>query len=87
MELVQNMSYALQCNLMTGSKPVFFDWLKNGHKLPLSNKVKIENFETFSLLTMKDLQASDSSNFTCNVHNSFGSDSTSTHLIVKGLMF
>ena len=82
-ELLQNMSYVLQCNIQSGSIPtVTFDWnkLPNSAKLIDSSNIKIENFDKFSTLALKNVQSNDSGTYTCNVRNAHGSDSTSTLL-------
>ena len=91
-ELKENMSYILQCNLQDGSKPVHFKWLKDGRPLTLpsshdssSNKdIKIESFPLLSILSFNEVHRNHSGTYTCNVKNVFGTDSTSTRLLVKG---
>ena len=92
-ELLQNISYALQCNVLSGSSPIFFEWTKhNGTqsvKLSSSdqslNRIKIDTYSTFSILALQHLQNTDSGRYTCTARNAFGSDSTSTNLRIQGL--
>jgi len=82
-------SYLVVCHAISGTKPVFFQWSKNG--ITLSNnpesKFKIENFEDmlYSQFSMKIVDRSDSGNYSCIARNAFGTDIQSTLLIVKGL--
>ena len=85
--LLEDISFVLQCLLQSGSKPVFFDWQKDGRKLFNSTKIKIDNFDSFSTLSLNDLHRSDSGVYTCGVKNAFGNDSTSTIINIKGFYF
>lgn len=86
-ELSENMSYVLSCMLSSGSQPVHFEWLKDNLLLEDRKRHKIENHETISLLSLQKLQRKDSGSYTCNVKNQFGTDSTSTQLLIKGYLF
>ena len=86
-DLLENISFVLQCYLLSGSKPVFFDWQKDGRKLFNSSKIKIDNFDSFSTLSLSNLYRSDSGVYICAVNNAFGNDSTSTIINVKGFYF
>ena len=85
--LLEDISFVLQCLLQSGSKPVFFDWQKDGRKLFNSTKIKIDSFDSFSTLSLNDLHRSDSGVYTCGVKNAFGNDSTSTIINIKGFYF
>ena len=79
--------FPLQCYLQSGSKPVFFEWFKNGQKLFNSSKIKIDNFDSFSTLLLSELHRTDSGVYICGVKNAFGNDSTSTIINIKGFSF
>ena len=84
LDLLENLSFALQCYVLSGSKPLFFDWFKNGHKLFNSTKVKIDSLNSISTLSLSDLHRDDSGVYSCSVKNAFGNDSTSTIINIKG---
>ena len=74
--------------MITGSKPVFFQWIKNGITLtnnPESN-YKIVTNDDNSQFSIKSLIRSDSGNYSCIARNEFGTDIQSTLLTVKGLI-
>ena len=74
------------CSTQEGSPPFFFDWAKNAKTIKSSPdfNFKIENFETFSTLSIKKLERFDSANYTCTVKNTVGSDTQHFLLNVKG---
>jgi len=76
------------CSVLTGSKPLFFQWTKDGQLLNNSPQTnfKIENSEDQSIFKIVSVIRSDSGNYSCNVRNAFGTDSQSALLIVKGLV-
>ncbi|KAJ6222590.1 hypothetical protein RDWZM_001135, partial [Blomia tropicalis] len=82
-EVLQNMTYFLQCHLISGSKPIFFQWIKNNEKLSTTDNIKIDNHPTLSLLSIKQLNNTDSGTYSCQAQNAFGTDRTSTQLFVK----
>ena len=85
-ELLENSTYVLTCNLFSGSKPIFFEWYKNGQKFSETNNVHVENTNHYSLLTMINLTAQDSGNYECRAKNVYGTSSTSTQFVIKGLL-
>jgi hypothetical protein len=80
--------YLLVCHTIAGTKPVFFQWNKNG--LNLSNNpeshFKIDNNDDNSQFAIKSVDKKDSGNYSCIARNAFGADIQSTLLIVKGLI-
>lgn len=80
--------FSILCSPQEGSKPLQFEWRKNGYVLKDTDlNHKIDNSEDESLFTIFKLVPNDSANYSCLVRNQFGSDSQSTVLIVKGLPF
>jgi hypothetical protein len=75
------------CSIQSGTKPLFFQWSKNGQILSNSpqTRYKIENFEDHSFLKILSVIRTDSGNYSCIARNAFGTDSQSTMLLVKGL--
>ena len=89
--LAEGSAYRLICQVFAGTKPVFFQWNKNGITLSNSpeSKFKIENNEEmlFSQFAIKIVDRNDSGNYSCIARNAFGTDIQSTLLIVKGLKY
>ncbi len=80
--------FRLFCQISTGNRPLFFQWIKNGQTLTNSpeNEYKIENNDDFTLFTIKSVDRTDSGNYSCVVRNAFGTDIKSALLEVKGLI-
>ena len=77
----------LPCNVIKGSRPLKFEWSKNGHflsSLEASNRYQIETKNSISILTIPEIDVQDSGNYSCKVSNSYGQDNLVTNLIVKG---
>ncbi len=78
--------FRLFCSILSGDKPLFFQWTKNSQILNNDPKVgyKIDNSDDHSLFSIKSIERSDSGNYSCIVRNAFGTDIQSALLIVKG---
>ncbi len=83
----ENSSFRLMCHTFAGTKPVFYQWTKNGQTLANSpqSDYKIEIHEDHSQFVIKSVDRNDSGNYSCIARNAFGTDSQSALLIVKGL--
>ncbi|OTF72273.1 hypothetical protein BLA29_007107 [Euroglyphus maynei] len=85
LELVENMTFPLNCALISGSKPIFFEWYRNGERI--IDRIKIDNQEQISVLSLSNIQTIDSGKYECLAKNQFGQDSIATNILVKGLLF
>lgn len=84
-DLLEQNRYAFLCNIVSGTLPFKFQWLKNGH--PIAGKHHdIDTTAHFSMLTIGNISKSDSGIYKCFVQNSFGADSSTTELNVKGFV-
>ena len=78
--------FSILCSPQEGSKPLQFEWRKNGLVLKDTDPgFKIDSTEDESLFTISKLESKDSANYSCLVRNQFGKDIQSTVLTVKGL--
>ena len=82
-ELVDKSTFSALCSLASGSS-VFFEWMKDGHKLSTNTNIRIDNTDHYSLLSIKNLAITDSGIYECIAKNPHGSTSTSTQLVIKG---
>ena len=76
--------FIINCYLEQGTRPLKFEWRKNGLPLSSNEHYRIETSDEDSGLTIDRVDPFDSGNFSCIVSNTFGSDSQSTSLLVKG---
>lgn len=87
------------CTSSIGDQPFSFIWLKNGEKIfdssgvsekgrnYLSGKYELSFAQTFStILTIPNITAEDSGNFTCLIKNLGGENSFTTSLQVIGML-
>ncbi|XP_074593981.1 cell adhesion molecule Dscam1-like [Brevipalpus obovatus] len=72
------------CVLQKGSLPVQFEWLKDGKIIQTSSKIEVDTSKKSSDLLLQSLAMSDAGNYTCRASNSFGSDQSTSQLIVEG---
>ena len=83
-ELVDKSTFSVLCSLASGSS-VFFEWIKDGHKLSTNGNIRIDNTDHYSVLFITNLTITDSGIYECIAKNTYGSTSTSTQLVIKGL--
>ena len=78
--------FSVVCSVGRGSQPLFFQWFKNGQTInKQSDDLQITLFnELQSILNIKKVTSSDSGNYTCEVKNTFGEDTFTSQLIVRG---
>lgn len=86
LEATLNSSYAITCTALSGSKPIFFEWYQDDHRIVPSIDVHIKTHDSVSLLFFKNLQQTSTASYKCNAKNIDGHDITSTELVVKGLI-
>lgn len=80
-------SYQITCNLVKGTKPILFEWFKNGRKLTSGSVtgLVIDNKPSSSSLTFQEFSTGSAGNYSCRTQNRDGSDQTFTILQIKGL--
>ena len=80
-------NFGVFCLAQSGSLPLIFQWLKNGQVLSeANNEINIITIdELSSKLIIRNVSSNDSGNYTCSVRNSFGIDSHTVKLTVKGI--
>lgn len=80
-KVIQHTSHTILCSLISGSKPVFFQWNKNGSPIDSGS---FSSNALFSALAFENITSADAGTYLCLVKNAFGSDSTQTRIDVKG---
>ena len=82
--LLEKSNIRITCNIASGNGPISFRWFKDEKPLVEDENHKVDVMNEFSMLTLMNLQKKDAGKYTCQVNNSFGSDSSSTQLDIKG---
>ncbi|XP_074593506.1 protein sax-3-like [Brevipalpus obovatus] len=72
------------CVLNKGSQPVQFDWFKNDENLKPSQTIAIETSKKSSNLILESVVLANSANYSCRASNPFGSDHSTSILLVEG---
>ncbi|KAH9397795.1 hypothetical protein TYRP_004122 [Tyrophagus putrescentiae] len=83
-ELVENMSYILQCNSLSGDgQQLSFHWLKDNVQI---DQFKVDSEKAFSTLSLINLKRNHSGVYTCRAQSTVdgSADSVSSRLIVQG---
>ena len=83
----QHESFQLMCAILKGTKPIRFEWLRNGHKIVENDQISIDLKATSSILYIDKILVQHSGNYSCRASNSDGTDQSSTILQIKGLFF
>ena len=68
----------------SGSRPIRFNWSKDGQELSSNKETEIIQTSVSSTITINEIKSSSSGNYTCEAKNSYGSDSHTAPLIVNG---
>ena len=78
--------FSVACTVKSGSQPLFFQWFKDGQAIASQSKdIQITPLGKMqSILSIENVKAIDSANYTCNAKNDFGEDNHSVRLIVRG---
>ena len=84
-EQTKGSDLVLTCNVAKGSKPLRFQWFKNGVELSNTGRSTIENKDIFSFFTLRNIDSNDVGNYSCVVTNKFGFDKLWIQLTVTGL--
>ncbi|GFV73982.1 hemicentin-1 [Trichonephila clavipes] len=75
---------SVMCLVTSGSKPVKFQWNKNGNPISISdNNVRIDDGAIHSVLVFDSVKLTDDANYTCIAMNAEGQDSFTAELNVK----
>ena len=84
--LAEGAYFTFTCSTLSGSQPLFFQWFKDGQIITSQSKdIQITSLGKMqSILSIENVKAIDSANYTCNAKNDFGEDIISIRLIVRG---
>lgn len=83
--IVEGSVVSVMCFALTKTKPISFEWLKNGHRISGSEEnIRISNSDEMSGLILEPVQLEDSGNYTCSATNINGNDKYTASMSVKG---
>lgn len=78
----------MTCFVVTKTKPILFEWLKNGEKITgTEENVRINTVNEVSTLILDPVTIKDGGNYTCSASNIYGNDKYTSNLEVKGKNF
>ncbi|XP_067142263.1 cell adhesion molecule Dscam2-like [Centruroides vittatus] len=75
----------IYCAVKSGDAPFTFQWLKDGIDIRRIAEIKVETKDFNSLLMIPTVKTDSIGNYTCTVTNSFGTDSYTAQLLMKGI--
>ncbi|CAN7989157.1 unnamed protein product, partial [Ixodes hexagonus] len=73
----------LTCHVTSGSQPITFSWLKDGHSMDATQGIRLRSESEYSLMLMESVQPSHVGNYTCIAKNKQGFDSFTAVLEVE----
>lgn len=77
---------SVTCLAITRTKPIAFEWQKNGVKISGNEEnVRINTANELSGLVLDPVTVKDNGNYTCYASNIHGTDKYTTELQVKGM--
>lgn len=83
--IVEGRAVSVTCFAVTKTKPVIFEWLKDGERLSGNEEnVKINTVNEISALVLDPVTVKDNGNYTCSAANINGKDKYTSELHVKG---
>ncbi|KAF8793264.1 Down syndrome cell adhesion molecule-like [Argiope bruennichi] len=72
------------CGILQGSKPLTFQWMKDGKEIINVPNTSVDIQAEYSVLTISPASKSNAGNYTCIVRNSFGQHSHDAAFTLKG---
>ncbi|CAN7943920.1 unnamed protein product, partial [Ixodes pacificus] len=73
----------ITCHVTSGSQPITFSWLKDGHSMEANQGIRLKSEPEFSFILMEPVQPSHVGNYTCIAKNKHGFDSFTAVLEVE----
>ncbi|GFS88056.1 down syndrome cell adhesion molecule-like protein Dscam2 [Nephila pilipes] len=82
-QVVTGQRTSAACTAVSGTPPMEFKWLKNGHSIKQNQQFSIRTSADYSILFIENVDLSTSGNYTCELSNSAGTDLYTALLEVK----
>lgn len=81
-----NSKIVASCNVLVGTEPLQFSWLKDGVEMGsnVNGRSKTVTTDSLSVLTIPKVTAEDIGNYTCRVMNQFGTGTYTAPLVLAG---
>lgn len=84
--IVEGSLASVTCLAITKTKPISFEWLKNGEKITGNEEnVRINTANEVTTIIIDPVTSGDNGNFTCSASNVHGNDKYTALLQVKGI--
>lgn len=86
--IIEGSLASVTCLALSKTKPINFEWLKNGDKISgHAENLRINTANEVTILIVDPVTSDDSGNYTCLAKNVLGSDKYTAELQVKGICF
>ncbi|UYV62103.1 Dscam, partial [Cordylochernes scorpioides] len=81
--IISSQKESVTCFATSGTKPLNFEWKKDGRAIKKDSNIHIKSEKDFSVIVIDPVRLESMGNYSCTVSNKYGMDTTTAQLSVK----